>query len=1086
MLTRKRVQVQVDSMVIGRHGTNSDSFAPGAVRRVRMKDFVVYSDVEFVLGNSLNLVIGPNGTGKSTLIAALCLGLCGKPENLGARKMTDYIKQGCSAATVEIELEAAPSESRNPVITRTISSSGSSSWTLNGKRALLKEVQSVIRRFRIQVDNLCQFLPQEKVAEFAQESARERLRSTERAIGDRSMLEKHDQLIKLSSELDAQSKSRFSDQDELAKLKAQHAEDQELVKKINDVEEIKEDLKLLEDSQQCCKLTALKARRLELSNALNECRRQIEEAKRRSGPVAPLLERATERQQVAQEAGNKAREERTKLASANEASAKKLERRTQKVAELRIKIGDLQQEEESLERELAKSRQKLEKLQQRKQQMEETIPDPDERDRIIADLKSNKERQRRLQGQIDEKKEQISHSKRQKIRADRDLEIQKEKLKDLESVDGIRRGIIEQLRPNGEEIVKAVRFVRQNHQLFKHKVFEPPLFNLNVKDKDCLRQVGATISTAAMTTFTCLSLDDYRAFTENVLDKLGLNVNVVEYSGSGYSKPSDHRLPHRRDQLQALGFDGYVIDLLEGPDPVLNMLCLNGRALVPFKKGLLNENQRTQLSESGLKGLFVDHQSRVEFLMSKGQEMYSSTQLISETPRWLRVFDKGSDQARILEARQKRDELLEEHREIMESIDVMKEEQAEWESRLQDLVQEEKDLKLERQRHEDYDKKLEAITEAISTLEEQIAEREENPCDFRQQRLDLEVELNVAAEKLIQLKHGLVKLLCEQRENELQIITLDMEYQVFSSEVKEYGTMVRTVLIHLERQEQNIKAEGKGVVAAIRSLEREIKSRGFSEERMAELQNIADQMSLGEVEDEIIKVNAKLELSQSIRNADHILEKFRKLEEKIRRLETAVETSDASGRELEATIKALAAEWELDLDRLIGGVSCRFSEAFQAIGCEGAVVLRKHPHLYDQWHLDIRVSFRKDAPLQILDSHRQSGGERSVSTILYLLSLQELAKAPFRVVDEINQGMDHDNERMVHKRMVEIACQENTSQYFLVTPKLLRDLPYDPRMKVCCIYSGDLIADMGSKKLTTADVSKNLKRLRDEEEDGTE
>ena len=71
------------------------------------------------------------------------------------------------------------------------------------------------------------------------------------------------------------------------------------------------------------------------------------------------------------------------------------------------------------------------------------------------------------------------------------------------------------------------------------------------------------------------------------------------------------------------------------------------------------------------------------------------------------------------------------------------------------------------------------------------------------------------------------------------------------------------------------------------------------------------------------------------------------------------------------------------------------------------------------------------------------------------MSLQALARAPFRVVDEINQGMDPRNERMVHERMVEIACKEHTSQYFLITPKLLTGLRYDKRMKVLCIASGE-------------------------------
>jgi hypothetical protein len=44
---------------------------------------------------------------------------------------------------------------------------------------------------------------------------------------------------------------------------------------------------------------------------------------------------------------------------------------------------------------------------------------------------------------------------------------------------------------------------------------------------------------------------------------------------------------------------------------------------------------------------------------------------------------------------------------------------------------------------------------------------------------------------------------------------------------------------------------------------------------------------------------------------------------------------------------------------------------------------------------------------------------------------------------------------MVHERMVEIACNEHTSQYFLITPKLLTGLKYDPRMKVLLINSGE-------------------------------
>lgn len=110
--------------------------------------------------------------------------------------------------------------------------------------------------------------------------------------------------------------------------------------------------------------------------------------------------------------------------------------------------------------------------------------------------------------------------------------------------------------------------------------------------------------------------------------------------------------------------------------------------------------------------------------------------------------------------------------------------------------------------------------------------------------------------------------------------------------------------------------------------------------------------------------------------------------------------------------------------------------------------------------------FSEFEPLTILDSHRQSGGERAVSTIFYLMSLQTLTRSPFRVVDEINQGMDPRNERLVHKRMVGIACgsengqeEDGGSQYFLITPKLLHGLEYARGMQVMCIAAGEYMPE---------------------------
>ena len=56
-----------------------------------------------------------------------------------------------------------------------------------------------------------------------------------------------------------------------------------------------------------------------------------------------------------------------------------------------------------------------------------------------------------------------------------------------------------------------------------------------------------------------------------------------------------------------------------------------------------------------------------------------------------------------------------------------------------------------------------------------------------------------------------------------------------------------------------------------------------------------------------------------------------------------------------------------------------------------------------------------------------------MSTIFYLMALQSMAKAPFRVVDEINQGMDPRNEKYVHIELRQaIMLTQCTGLYILV------------------------------------------------------
>lgn len=173
-----------------------NGYVPGSIVRVACENFVTYDAVEFFPGPYLNMIIGPNGTGKSTVVSAIALGLGWKPSVLGrAKDVASYVKLGHPQGWVEIELQGAPCE-RNVIIRRVLfRESNSSDWILNGRNASSREVNEAVSLFHIEVGNLCAFLPQDRVADFACMTPPRLLQETQHAAGHAKLSEWHAYLI---------------------------------------------------------------------------------------------------------------------------------------------------------------------------------------------------------------------------------------------------------------------------------------------------------------------------------------------------------------------------------------------------------------------------------------------------------------------------------------------------------------------------------------------------------------------------------------------------------------------------------------------------------------------------------------------------------------------------------------------------------------------------------------------------------------------------------------------------------------------------------------------------------------------------
>ena len=234
----------------------------------------------------------------------------------------------------------------------------------------------------------------------------------------------------------------------------------------------------------------------------------------------------------------------------------------------------------------------------------------------------------------------------------------------------------------------------------------------------------------------------------------------------------------------------------------------------------------------------------------------------------------------------------------------------------------------------------------------------------------------------------------------------------------------------------------------------------------------------------------------NITDNPHVMRQYEERKREISKLEAQLEDAGGEKDMKKKQLDQKLAIWEAQLTNIVKMVSEKFSSYMKEVGCAGEVRLytgggggkestataaagtggneMMKCYNFKDWGVEILVKFREASSLQVLSAQTHSGGERSVSTIMYLMGLQNLMSSPFRCVDEINQGLDERNERLVFKRIVENstssvggsgtssssttakANNDHCGQYFLITPKLLPNLEgmENENITVLFVFSG--------------------------------
>ncbi|KAI0975823.1 P-loop containing nucleoside triphosphate hydrolase protein [Xylaria arbuscula] len=1038
-------------------GADPGEFHPGAIVRVAVDNFVTYTHAEFLPGPNLNMVIGPNGTGKSSLVCAICLGLGYHPKHLGrASHVGEFVKHGEDSAAIEVELQKRPGDRANPIIRVQINREDNGRrWWLNGKESTHKAVQELTRRLRIQIDNLCQFLPQDKVAEFAGLTPTRLLEETLRAAAPEEILDWQMQLKGLHKD-HREMKSQVENCSEI--LKNHESRQQGLQADVNRLHEREAIQQKVQDFKSARAVAEYNDKRLKYSDAkkrVKDAKQKLEDLQNACGPA---LEAVNQKQAYQSKIESVVPERRKALRAAEVAGEQALRRIEILDEKIKNEENNVTAEEDTLKNMKTKIQQRRKELTGLEARLKDKPPEfvPAEWNTKIRQKESGRQEIEAERRTLDDRFEELKGINATKRKS---LENLTREFEGLNSQQGKK---LAHLRSVHADAAKGWDWLQEHQDDFQKEVFGPPMLTCSITDQKYSDQVQSLLSQDDFVCFICQTPSDHKKLSNQFYGQMGIAVSIRTCS----SDISTFRPPMPRDQLPEFGLDSYAIDFMEGPAPVLAMLCAERR---------LHLSATAQQDISN-----VQYEKLMAFeripSWAAGKRMYrvarrreygpgatsTTTRMIQPGRFWTDQPVDNSERAdierRIQDAQHELGAVRQEGVRIREQRQGLDEREKEVQAEIDTLKQQKNELQKAATQYATLGDKIPIVKGQLEDAQKAIVEARIRISEFGARADEFMLE---RARSVLQHK----ELLSSMRDAHQALLDAQIRLIEAKSDVKALEERNLDIKQRLEDEKteiRNARADADRLKEDA-SAARELVSEAVAEDpdRLPYLNELAAGKTVEDLDNEIGAENSKLEYVHAVDPA--VLRQFQKRAQEIQNLTQQKEELTTKFDSLSHKIDELRQKWEPRVDALITKINDAFAYNFEQINCAGQVDIYKDEEDFEQWAIEIKVKFRQNETLQQLNQHRQSGGERAVSTIFYLMALQSMAQAPFRVVDEINQGMDPRNERMVHERMVEIACREHTSQYFLITPKLLTGLRYDERMRVLCIASGEHMPPEGRR-----------------------
>jgi chromosome segregation ATPase len=929
---------------------------PGSLVRVTMTNFVTYEKAEFALGPNLNMIIGPNGTGKSTLVCAICLGLGWDTKHLGrAKDIGEFVKHGAKKAMIEIELARDPAkQARNPVIkTKILRENNKVEYYINDKKETKKRANELARSFSIQVDNLCQFLPQDRVVEFAALSPVELLAQTQRAAAPEQMTEWHQQLKEMRKEQKTSEDAKSRLAEDLGRLENRQRMQQADVERLRERTELQERLEAYQKFKPFPAYSVAKQKHVEAKELKKDAEREL---RRLNREMAPRLAAMQSKAHYVETADNAVQQRHRLVKRTEDDTANKYQQLERKAAELAGIDNELQSGNTSIKQ----TKQRIPEINRTITSLKsamEIAPEPVDTAAFNEQIREKTREMREIDEKINESRDRISTLNQQGKQRMTILKNAEQEMAFLQSQAGQQTDKLRKASRFGHA-ANAWEWIQKNKDKFKGKVFGPAILECSVRDSRLAAAVEATISQSELMAFSVTCTEDFRVLNNQVYKVMKLadiNIRTVPPNALASFKP-----PCSKEQLNSYGLEGWIIDLLEGPDEVLAMLCDNRNIhATAYTSRDVPPNQHDNLSKSSISSWVTSTQSYQVTRRREYGDHATSTRVTALRPA--RFFtDAPVDHRADEDLTRKVQEAEMEMEEIKAQITSLRDEEKPNMERHRELAALKKDLEKEKNDKQSAFAQFQGLPIKLAAAQKKLEDAQSQIRKHRDSQLKI-----VAKGDNIALDKGQLAIDYGNSVNTLR----GLYVQLFEAEiVKIEAVSDLTQLKALHEAERHMLAEAEANVETNTRYAAECLQEGrrlmelcqrITRDNMtdheAQIMEDVKEMTPDELETNVEATKARLEMTTG-GNAGIIAE-YEDRGRKIERDRAKLETIEATLENLQASITEIKDQWEPKLDALVAQISEAFGENFAQIQCAGEVGVHKDDD-FEQWAIQIRVKFR--------------------------------------------------------------------------------------------------------------------------------